>query len=433
MKRAWALTLAASFLVGACATSGTSATPGSATPTADAPASVSPSAAPTPARLPDPSTTSELTVWHYQTGDQRLKGLDELAKLFNETYPNVTVNWVFVPFDQMTSKLLASAATKDGPDVVNFQAGDRVAVVEAGALSPLTTSFEAWPEKDEISPAVVHRVGEDIYAIQGYANLIGLWYNKDILDKYGIVPPTTPEELEAALATVTAGGDKGLSIDGKPGIDGWWTGMPWFYGQGVDITMSDPIVANIFARLEQWVDKGYISREAATWNQDDTFNKFLAGDYAFAVAGNWYSGTAAETATFTYGAVPYPTGPEGPGTYLGGDGLAIGAFTEQADLGWAFLEHTFFSRDGQGILLENTGNIPTRADTADLPVISESAVLPAFVASTANSKALPVEPNEIKAQELMGNAWSAVISGQKTAAEVAVELPPAIAAALAGN
>ncbi len=36
--------------------------------------------------------------------------------------------------------------------------------------------------------------------VQGFVNLIGLWYNKDILDELGIQPPTTFDELEADMA-----------------------------------------------------------------------------------------------------------------------------------------------------------------------------------------------------------------------------------------
>jgi multiple sugar transport system substrate-binding protein len=426
MRRVVALAVAVTLAAAACSSSSSpsAGTPAPASPVASlaaspvasqaAPASPSPSG-------PDTSISGTLTVWHYETTDPYLALMNDEAKLFNNVYPNVTVKYVQVPFAQMTPKLLATAAAKQGPDVAVFQFGDVQSLAEAGVLQDMDSYWRSFGDASLFSPAVVKQVNGKVYTAQAYVNLIALWYNKDILDKYGIAPPTTMDEFEADLAKVKSGGDGGLAIDGKPGVDGWWTGMPFFFGQGIDMHMSGPDVAPTFARIRSWVDKGYVSKEAVTWDQDTVFNKFLTGKYAFAVDGNWYASNAAK-ATFKYGAVPIPTAAQPSSVYVGGEGEAIGAFTKNADLAWAYLQTTWFSKAGQILALKAVGTLPTRSDAAQDPAIASSPILPAFAQAVQTGTPLPITTAENSASTVFGDLWSAVLSGQKTPQQAATEL-----------
>jgi multiple sugar transport system substrate-binding protein len=391
---------------------------GAASPGTSSAPSTAPSVAPTG---PDTTISGELNVWHYLTTDAHLRLLEDITKPFNAKYPNVTVKYDFVPVADMTSKLLATAAASQGPDVAVFNWGDVQALAEAGVVQDMDRYWAAFPDAGAFSPSTVHKVNDKVYVSQAYANLIAVWYNKDILDKYSITPPKTMDEFEVALATITAGGDGGLAIDGKPAIDGWWTGMPFFRGQGIDITMSGPQVAPTFARLRSWVEKGFMPQEVVSWDQDTVFNQFLTGKFAFAVGGNWYAETA-KAATFNYGVIPIPAGSQPSSVYLGGEGEAIGAFAANPDLAWAYLEATWFSKEGQLLALKAVGNLPTRSDAAQDPYIASSPILPAFSEAVQSGVPLPITPAENEAQTLMGDLWSAVLSGQKTPDEAAAEL-----------
>jgi len=422
MRTVAAAALGVALIVGACSSPAGSSSGGSTpAPAPTTAATTAPTAEPTQTGL-DPNIKADLTVWHYLTTDAHNTLIADETALFNQSFPNVTVKNEFVPFDQLTPKLLASAASKQGPDVAVFQWGDVQSLAAAGVLQDMNSYWGSFADASTFAPSVVHSVNGKVYTAQAYANLIGLWYNSDILAKDGITPPTTTAEFEAALAKVTAAGDGGLAIDGKPGVDGWWTGMPFFFGEGLDVHMADQAkVTSVYAQVKSWVDKGYIPKEAVTWDQDTVFNKFLTGKFAFAVGGNWYAQTATK-ATFKYGVVPLPAGSAGSKVYLGGEGEAIGAYTANPDLAWAYLQATWFSKAGQLLALKDVGNLPTRSDAASDPAISSSPVLSGFATAVQTGVALPITPAENQAQTLMGDLWSAVLSGQKTPEQAAAEL-----------
>jgi multiple sugar transport system substrate-binding protein len=415
MRRFVAVALFVALAAAACG-SPSSSPSASAAPASAAPSTAASAAAPSPSPV-----TGTLSVWHYETTDAYLQLIKDETALFNAIYPNVTVNNIYVAQAELTPKLLATAAAKQGPDVMIYNWGDVEALASAGVLHDMDAYWKAFGDASTFSPGVVHQVNGKVYVAQAYVNLIALWYNKDLLDKNGITPPTTMAELETDLAKLNAAGVGGLAIDGKNGVDGWWTGMPFFRAQGLDMHMTGPAVATTFAQLRSWVDKGYIPKEAVTWDQDTVFNQFLTGKFAFAVAGNWYA-TGAEKATFKYGVVSIPSGTQPAGVYLGGEGMSIGAFTQQPDLAWAYLQATWFSKAGQLLALKGLGSLPTRSDAASDPATSSSPIVAGFSQAVQTGVPLPVTTAENSASTVFGDLWSAVLSGQKTPDQAAAEL-----------
>ena len=170
--------------------------------------------------------------------------------------------------------------------------------------------------------------------------------------------------------------------------------------------------------VQSWTESGALTREASTWDQTVPFQTFAAGGHAFAENGNWQLGTAESTAEFEYGVVPLPVGDDG-GVYLGGEGQAIGAFSEQPDLAWQYLEETYFSEEGGIIAAETVGSIPARADAAESDVVTSNPLIAPFAESIAengaNYPSAAIPPESVADVQLaVGQAWSGVISGQLT-------------------
>jgi multiple sugar transport system substrate-binding protein len=361
-----------------------------------------------------------LTVWHYFSVDQQVQLLEDLGALFNEAHPDVTVEWVFVPYDQLPTRVIAAAGAGTGPDVVVFNGPNVGDFVEAGAIMDMSAYWEGFAARDEFSEAIVHQVDGQVYAVQGYVNLLGLWYNQDILEEVGIEPPETIDELSAALESVVAAGFEGITLTGRPNDQGEWQAYPWLSAHGW--TYEDPqqeACEASFALVTSWVDGGALSPIVSTWEQVEPFQAFLGGNVAFTENGNWQLGTAQESAQFNYGVVPMPQGPQGTQVYLGGEAVAISTFSGDPDLAWAFLEVTYYSEEGQLLALRNVGSIPSRADAAADPLIAEDPILSAFAYSVQNMGATyppPVGPiTQVRnAQLVVGQQWSAVISGQST-------------------
>ena len=262
-----------------------------------------------------------VTVWHYFSTDNQVGLMDRLAEMAEAANPGMTVENVFVPYDQMNSQLIAAAGAGTGPDIVVFNGAEAATLALAGALAPLDQFWADFGDADQFPDSVIHSVDGTMFATQGYVNLLGLWYNADILDEVGITPPTTMDELESALAAVTEAGHGGITLSGLPNSQGEWQGFPWLSAEGFNYEdpSEEALVAGL-SRVSSWVEQGWLPQEAVNWDQTVPFQQFTAGNFAFAANGNWQMGAANADADFKFGVVPLPLGENGR-VYLGGEGI----------------------------------------------------------------------------------------------------------------
>ncbi len=378
-----------------------------------------------------------VTVWHYFSDENQVKVMTDLKDLFESNNEGVTVENVYVPYDQMNSKLISGVGSESGPDVVVFNGAETSTLALGGALAPLDDYWGDFADRDQFPESVIHSVDGTVYSAQGYVNLLGLWYNQDILDEVGVAPPTTMDELNAALDAVVAAGYEGITLCALPQSQGEWQAYPWMTSAG--FSYDDPQEAPLeqaFATVQSWTESGALSREAVTWDQTVPFQTWAAGGVAFAENGNWQIGTAESTAGFNYGVVPLPVGDTGK-VYLGGEGQSIGAFSDNPDLAWEYLEQTYFSEEGQLIALEDVGSIPSRTDAAGDEAVSANPLLDAFAASIerngANYPAEVIPPENVADQQLLvGQVWSSVVGGQMSPADAAAALVSGLEPLLAG-
>ena|SRR5690625_1354598 len=370
---------------------------------------------------------NELTVWHYFSNDNQVALMDAYAQKFEDSHEGVTVNNVFQPYDQLNSKVIAAAGAQEGPDVVVFNGAEWATLALSGALKPLDDYWADFDDADQFSDAVQHGMDDKLYAVQGYVNLLGLWYNQDILDEIGVDPPTTMDELESAMAKAKEAGYGGITLTGLPNTQGEWQAYPWLTNAGFTYeNLDEQALADGFATAREWVDKGYLSQEAVTWDQEVPFQTFTGGNAAFAENGNWQIGAAEDKADFNYGVVPLPLGPEGK-VYLGGEGEAIGAYSDNPDLAWEYLTETYLNADGELKARELVGSIPARNDASQTKAEENGELLEPF-ATTLNERgasypAANLPPDVVAdVQSTMGEAWSAVLSGQQTPEDAAAQV-----------
>jgi ABC-type proline/glycine betaine transport system permease subunit len=165
--------------------------------------------------------------------------------------------------------------------------------------------WNGYADKAQFPAAVIQKVDDQVMGVQGFVNLIGLWYNQDILDKLGVKPPTTFEALEKDMALARSKGFGAITLTGKPNSEGEWQAFPWLsrFGWKYDAPAQQPL-EQAFSMIQDWTKKGYLTKEASTWDQTVPFQKFSAGKTAVAVNGNWQIASAKQNAKFKYGVVP---------------------------------------------------------------------------------------------------------------------------------
>ena len=88
--------------------------------------------------MPAVHAAESITVWHYFSGNPtQEKVMTDYKAIFEKQNPGATVENVYVPYDQMNSKLIAAASTKTGPDVVVFNGAETSLLVDGGILAPM--------------------------------------------------------------------------------------------------------------------------------------------------------------------------------------------------------------------------------------------------------------------------------------------------------
>jgi len=359
-----------------------------------------------------------VTVWHYFAEDNQVALMDKYKEMFEAENDGVTVENVFVPYDQLNSKVVNAAGSQTGPDVVVFNGAEASVLALGGGLKEIDEEWASFEEADQFPDSVQHTINGSLYAVQGYVNLLGLWCNLDKLSELGLEPPTTLDELESAMAAAQETGLSGITLSGLPQSQGEWQAYPWLSSQGFTYENPDEqALTDGFAMVASWVEQGYLSKEATTWDQTVPFQEFLAGKSLFAANGNWQIAAAETDASFEYTVVPLPVGETGQ-VYLGGEGQAVGAFSQNAELAWQYLTSTYYSAEGQAAAVELVGSIPAREDASQDSTVTENELLVPFSQTVsehgANYPSAAIPPEAVAdVQTTVGQAWSAALGGQQ--------------------
>src|SRR5690349_6827804 len=176
-----------------------------------------------------------LTVWDQNTGDEGIGAAQkQLNDAFTKKYPNVTIKRVSRSFSDLKTTLKLALSGKDAPDVVQANQGypDMGAFVKAGYLRPMNdySQLYGWndyyPESflklNSFSADGKQWQGDNLYGVSQTGELVGLYYNKQLLAKAGISSaPTTLAELNDDLAKVKAAGTLPMAygdVEKSPGI-----------------------------------------------------------------------------------------------------------------------------------------------------------------------------------------------------------------------
>ncbi len=292
-------------VVAAMALAGVSCTPGALTGPATAP----PAPATTGVTETGPLT---LTVWDQESG-QVSKIWDELNTEFEQKYPNVTINRVNRDFGELKTLLKLAISGPDPPDVVEANQGwpDLGQLVKAGLLIPLDNYAEAYGWRDRVSENVLalssftpdgKQFGTgSLFGYTTMGELIGVYYNKTIMNELGLTVPATLGEFEQDLAAAKQAGEVPIQFgntDAFPGIhefaviqdqiapESYLT--DFIFGlQRNQLSFDTPENVQAATTLQDWVSKGYFTPGFGGSSYDDAVANFAKGEGLFMITGNW--------------------------------------------------------------------------------------------------------------------------------------------------
>ena len=139
----------------------------------------------------------EIEYWQYSY-KTRLDAMDRLISQFELDNPDIKVIHNNFPYAQYRTKVAASVAAGEGPDVVQLYYGWLGDYLQGGILQPL--SQDAFPqsaiEDDYFAMIAPMKVAGEYYALPTAVRTLGLFWNKKLFREAGIDPEKPPQTLD---------------------------------------------------------------------------------------------------------------------------------------------------------------------------------------------------------------------------------------------
>ncbi|MHB0923075.1 MAG: sugar ABC transporter substrate-binding protein [Bellilinea sp.] len=297
----------------------------------------------------------EVTFWHaYGTGSAEEVALTKLLEAAVVDLPNIKVNVLQVPFNDIYNKYRTDVAAGAGPDMFvapNDSLGDDA---RAELVADITDLLAGKLEG-------VNQLGIDgmtvegkIYGVPESMKAVAFWYNTELLP----TPPATTDEL---LALMEGGTPISLSY-------GCYHDFGFFGAFGGKIFDENwKVVADQGTGVVDalnYLKSLYEISKTNGWpkNDSDGLAPFTEGKMAAITNGNWAMGDYKNALGDKLAVTALPAGPVGPATpFLGVDGFYLNPNSQVKE---AAIEVALYltNAKSQLVMMNEAGHVPVRTD-----------------------------------------------------------------------
>src|ERR671921_244760 len=308
------------------------------------------------------ATVDSLNVLDYYTDNPGKTQVGDMLQKCGTSIGVAKVNHESVPGPTLIQTVLQRASSKSLPDVLMLDNPDIQQIAETGALAPLD---DYGINADGFAPGPVSAATyqDKLYGLQPGANTIAIFYHKDVLDKAGVKPPTTWDELRTAAKKLTVGKQYGFAFNATADYEGAWQFLPPMWTNGGDETsLTSPEVAGALQLWKDLVDDGSASKSVVNWKQADVNDQFIAGKAAMMLNGPWQI-PALQKAKINYGVVPFPVSTQGQTSTapLGGEAWTVPLTSDEAKMTKAAeLVKCMNTDENQMLRAKQGGLVPTK-------------------------------------------------------------------------
>ncbi len=333
----------------------------------------------------DPSGKGKtLKVWYYEPADSAMGIAWKQAIKDFEQETGAKVKFELKAFEQINQSASQVLNSSAAPDVMEYNKGNATAglLSSQGLLTNLNKAVQAYGWDKDLAPSLQTTAkynakgvmgSGDFYGIPNYGEYVEMYYNKDAFAKYNIAVPTTFEQLEQAMATFKSHGITALSESAQEYPLGqllyqlalskasrdWVTKYQTYTGK---VDFHDAAWTFAANTIQDWVKKGYISKNASGIKAQDAGDAFTAGTNPMFFSGSWWYGGFATSLKFQWGTFLFPGSTMSPGS--SGNLWVVPVKGKNKDLAYKFIDITM-SKKIQN-LLGNHGGIPVAAEPTSI-------------------------------------------------------------------
>lgn len=296
-----------------------------------------------------------LTQWYHQYGEQGTQqAVMRYAKDYTKANPDVQIDVTWVVGDY-TTKLNTALVGGNPPDVFEYGTAPNLQMVKSGQITP-TDDYYPPDIKKDYSPTDLQSltINGHIYGVKIADDTGVLYYRKSMLDKAGVKPPTTMDEVVSAAKTLTKGGVKGIFLGNDGGISAMLTILPWSAGvkfiENNEISFATDRTATAYGKLQQLNKDGSVLTGSPTdWFDPSAFTQGLC---AMQWTGLWAMPAIEKALADDFGVVPWPAfdAKGTPVTFLGGWAEEVSAKSKNIDAAkdyvkWLWITNTDIQKD----------------------------------------------------------------------------------------
>ncbi|MFA7118515.1 MAG: extracellular solute-binding protein [Sphaerochaetaceae bacterium] len=163
------------------------------------------------------SDTVSFTWMHHLEEAGKQDWVNHCVETYTAHHPNVKINIEMVPNDNYLTMLKTRVASNDAPMIFDL---DRINTLEFAKAGHLADVSDTEGLKENFSTDILSqgKVGSIQYGVPLDVSAYGIFYNKDVFDKYGLQIPTTDSELKKVCETLMA---NGVVPFGAPFAESW--------------------------------------------------------------------------------------------------------------------------------------------------------------------------------------------------------------------
>lgn len=375
---------------------------------------------------PDTSISGKVTFWAtYNTVSPEYKVLaEQVIPAFEQAYPNIKVEAQAIPDSDMRQKLLTAVAGGEAPDLARM---DIVQVPEFGQLGGLVAVDDLIPDfanyaKQFYPGTLATNVFQGKhYGLPLDTNTRLLFHNPALLQEAGITdPPATFDAFTDAITKVKGLGKSDVTGYSEGGT-GAWNVLPWIWSNGGSVTNEDYTVATGYLNskgtvgavnlIKGWLDNGLMSK-TILGNGTATSQELAEGKVALIVDGPWMPAIfKAQYPDFQFGLAPFPTGPGGSISVVGGEDIVLFQSSKNQEAALAFMK--FITSQPAQLMFAPTGQMSVLTELGTSPDVPD--YFPVFQKQLETAQPRTPSPAWPKIDEAIGNAVLQVLMGEAEA------------------
>lgn len=223
------------------------------------------------------TSEKEVTFWTLQMADFA-PYMNEVIQSYEAGHPDVKIKWIDVPFSEGEKRTLAAVMTDCPPDLINLNPDFSAMLAQKGTLQEIEQS-----KLSSFTPEIIEtlKYNGKIYSIPWYATSAITIYNKDLLNKSGLIRvPKTYQELASVSEKIKT---KTGAYSYLPTITENDTMVKILNKYGISETedFNSKASVKVFEMFKNLYQKGLIPPETITMTHREALEQYMAGKLVF--------------------------------------------------------------------------------------------------------------------------------------------------------